>query len=1568
MSRYKKRLGTGTEYILSIILLILLVASFPASVIQPGIFANAHASLNIRGADGGLHETGFGDEVNQEEDLGTVQSPESLVSNISIKVNGGSASICSIEYVTEYQDSEILDSLTTFEYDPDPCRLDSSSNLDSNDVTITIRTDELSSGTYRGEFSATAQTSDDPVSAVYYFKFDVEEDGNSEPVQSYRSETVTVSDMISVQKNLMVAISDVLVITEPIVIETNSPPDTVIDSAVDGNDDSVEDSGSTASSSITFTFHAEDDGSDEIQLECSLDDAEYETCSSPHTEDDLAEGEHVFSVRATDDAGYTDSTPAFHTWTVESESDEAVRALAVDPDSGAAGESISVEGTGFTPGSTIDQLTIGVAGQSNHDSIMPDETLVTVDEAGDWDVSPVALPSDLVPGVYVVQATSSDSQTAQTTFQVLPDGPSFDVSLSTDTASIEDGDADGADIAMEVNSENGFSDSLELTVSNLPLGVNVVFSQSGDVIMEASGNPGGNTVTGSPTITPVVDGTLDITVNISADSGTSSGTYQVFFGAKDPSSGDSKARLVGVTVTATGTPSMTFSPLMAQPGSSIDVVGSNFGASETVTIEFNDLDSGTDGFSVTPSSLVTTSGGTFSAAFTVPDLAGGIYKVVASGSSGEATSTFQVLPVLDTATVQLQIAPKALVLAAGSDASQTVTIVPIGQFSSDIQLDATPEASGLDIEFLPADTLTITPGVPSPVSMEVSVSAGATPGSLIPIRVEAQDGGSTIATEYAYVRVADSGGDFFMSASPVDLVAARGTTVSSSLVLVTTGLAGTPDLSLSGLPDGITGEIVDITAIDTAGKATATVELSVPADAAFATSVFTLQGSFTGLDEKEISMSISVVSEAPISVESGIIDPTIVTENTPLYLTFPFGDDGTIELIVYSLATSTYGTTNIDYLILPDVPDEDESAGFSLLLTDGANLDSANPFVNVDYDVRMTVPGTDSEDLSVGFLDTGEDPPIWTPLPASSTFNGDACGDNSACATEVTHFSSWGLLAVAAVASSSGGGGSGHAVVLNQEAVEEEPHIEEPTFDAGHLPTAAEDGASGAVDTHEDVDVQKDESHEETAVPEAVSDALIPSVIEASADDPGTFFAGGWKIQPHVAAVDPLARFFEPNAKVTIVFDIERAVHEGSAQAGVIGYDIVDEAQRVIFSGQLSLGESEHERVVATVPSYGVYSLVIVGSPESQGSAQRVEGATIVVPWLTANTSVLVEAMLVVAAGVTGYAAFRHSLHKEKHGMFENVIDRYIRKIRFTIPTVVIAVAGLMLVAGFFIIFAGDKTAQETVAMWVTNVTTSVAAGLAVILFVKKRSGPHSKIELALAIGLVLWLGSRAVETWFNMTIPGLLPEEVLHHVYPGDFLLTFVTGHDLEVFNEALGGSFGWIYGLFTALKMGGFALFNFHLIKASRLFADRYGKKLSIAAMVAPAIFLGIIATAYVDVLLGQILLQDLAIHFGYVILISMMMVPSSILLVVLRKETHKELFWILSTLSLLSFVVAYSWQAFVPVGADSEQYLEWLEQNVWLSALLFGGDYLLMAFALLWEIRTHKAEHHEGHKAAQ
>jgi hypothetical protein len=52
-------------------------------------------------------------------------------------------------------------------------------------------------------------------------------------------------------------------------------------------------------------------------FECSLDGADFGSCSSPQDYTELAVGSHEFRVRATDQAGTTDASPAAYSWTVE---------------------------------------------------------------------------------------------------------------------------------------------------------------------------------------------------------------------------------------------------------------------------------------------------------------------------------------------------------------------------------------------------------------------------------------------------------------------------------------------------------------------------------------------------------------------------------------------------------------------------------------------------------------------------------------------------------------------------------------------------------------------------------------------------------------------------------------------------------------------------------------------------------------------------------------------------------------------------------------------------------------------------------------------------------------------------------------------------------------------------------------------------------------------------------------------------------------------------------------------------------------------------------------------------
>jgi hypothetical protein len=85
-------------------------------------------------------------------------------------------------------------------------------------------------------------------------------------------------------------------------------PDTVIDDGPPASDDS---------SVATFLFSSPDaaDG-----FECRLDSTDpdaWEECSSPQLYADLADGSHTFEVRAIDDAGNKDASPATQTWDVD---------------------------------------------------------------------------------------------------------------------------------------------------------------------------------------------------------------------------------------------------------------------------------------------------------------------------------------------------------------------------------------------------------------------------------------------------------------------------------------------------------------------------------------------------------------------------------------------------------------------------------------------------------------------------------------------------------------------------------------------------------------------------------------------------------------------------------------------------------------------------------------------------------------------------------------------------------------------------------------------------------------------------------------------------------------------------------------------------------------------------------------------------------------------------------------------------------------------------------------------------------------------------------------------------
>lgn len=73
-------------------------------------------------------------------------------------------------------------------------------------------------------------------------------------------------------------------------------------------------SGTLKSTSASFGFSSSEAGS---KFQCSLDGAAFTSCASPKSYTNLKNGSHTFKVRAIDQAGNTDATPAVRTWKVD---------------------------------------------------------------------------------------------------------------------------------------------------------------------------------------------------------------------------------------------------------------------------------------------------------------------------------------------------------------------------------------------------------------------------------------------------------------------------------------------------------------------------------------------------------------------------------------------------------------------------------------------------------------------------------------------------------------------------------------------------------------------------------------------------------------------------------------------------------------------------------------------------------------------------------------------------------------------------------------------------------------------------------------------------------------------------------------------------------------------------------------------------------------------------------------------------------------------------------------------------------------------------------------------------
>ena len=130
-----------------------------------------------------------------------------------------------------------------------------------------------------------------------------------------------------------------------------------------------------------------------VTYECSLDGAAFAPCTDPVTLMGLPDGMHSLRVRAKDNAGNFDTTPAIHLWTLDTTAPAAPAITSPTANATVGVNPPVITGTG-EPGSTVTVLIDGIVSGT-----------VVVDPSGTWTFVP-SMP--LTMGIHTVAASAKD--------------------------------------------------------------------------------------------------------------------------------------------------------------------------------------------------------------------------------------------------------------------------------------------------------------------------------------------------------------------------------------------------------------------------------------------------------------------------------------------------------------------------------------------------------------------------------------------------------------------------------------------------------------------------------------------------------------------------------------------------------------------------------------------------------------------------------------------------------------------------------------------------------------------------------------------------------------------------------------------------------------------------------------------------------------------------------------------------------------------------------------------------------------------------------------------------------
>jgi hypothetical protein len=257
------------------------------------------------------------------------------------------------------------------------------------------------------------------------------------------------------------------------------------------------------------------------------------------------------------------------------------------------------------------------------------------------------------------------------------------------------------------------------------------------------------------------------------------------------------------------------------------------------------------------------------------------------------------------------------------------------------------------------------------------------------------------------------------------------------------------------------------------------------------------------------------------------------------------------------------------------------------------------------------------------------------------------------------------------------------------------------------------------------------------------------------------------------------------------------------------------------------------------------------------------------------------------------------------------------KKQKLTLKILVLAIIVSAIFANSITILS-DQDNRPSTSLWILNITAAIASSLGITAIYRHGlHGTHGKSYLFLTLGLISWFSADAAELYY----------------------------HDIEGHKEQKFVSISdWLW-------FAGYGFLSAHLFTIIGSLRGSIRLKVIFLVAITSVIFVGYnihILLSSAEMYWGDVDFLALVVTVTYPMLDLILIVPSGIILISLRKDYQHSVPWFLASLSLLINAVADDGYVHDFVNGNT--------QNLWVWNMFYVTDFIIMAGALFWYNRFH------------